>query len=112
MKPTTGMWKLQKLEYHHNDYENWKTFAIRSSQNVCLATVGEVDRYCESENEANAELIVTAVNQCKAINAEHPECVAKNIEKMWQFIKMIAKTPESMDNYAASALLDRIEGKE
>ena len=42
-------------------YPDWHTYAIRDVKtNVCLASVGNVDRYFEKNNEANARLISQA----------------------------------------------------
>lgn len=59
---TPTPWTLQAVETAHNGYSDWPTFAIRSPANVCLAIVGEVDRYQSERINANARLIVTAVN--------------------------------------------------
>lgn len=59
MKRTLGPWTLQTLETNHNGYE-WKTFAVRSKANHCLATIGDVDRATAEQNEGNAFLIAAA----------------------------------------------------
>src|SRR3990167_4209826 len=41
---TPGKWTVQPIEIARHGYD-WRTFAIRSPANVCLAVVGEVDRY-------------------------------------------------------------------
>ena len=62
------MWKVQKLETHHNDYEDWATFCIRSTpQNYCLAIVGQVDRATAPFNEANAQLMAAAPDLLAAL---------------------------------------------
>jgi hypothetical protein len=69
MKHTPGPWKVELLENHHNDYENWKTFTVRSTANVCLAVVGDVDRYHEEDHEGNAQLIAAAPTMETAIRS-------------------------------------------
>lgn len=60
MSHTRGPWAVQELDKGHNGYPGWNTFAIRSPQNVCLAVVGDVDRYHEGDHAANANLIALA----------------------------------------------------
>jgi hypothetical protein len=85
--PAPGPWAVQELETSHHGYAGWHTYAVRSSQNVCLAVVGEVDRFEEERIEANANEIadyldITAdssldrnydgvLDSCQC--AEHPE---------------------------------------
>ncbi len=60
MKHTKGPWITEKIEGHYRGYANWETFDIRSTANVCLAVVGEVDRYHEEDHEGNARLMAAA----------------------------------------------------
>lgn len=57
--PSPGPWKIQSLGSRPG-YPNWYAFAIRSKENVHIATVGNVDRYFEGREIANAELMVKA----------------------------------------------------
>lgn len=67
VKHTKGPWELQTLDTAHNGYPGWKTFAIRSPQNVCLAVVGDVDHYHEPDHEANARLMQAAPDLLEAL---------------------------------------------
>ncbi len=58
-------WTLQVLESEHNGYKGWKTFAIRAENNVCLAVVGEVDRFYEKEYRSIATLMAAAPDLLK-----------------------------------------------
>lgn len=107
MKHTNGPWQIQKLEENHHGYENWKTFAIRSPQNVCLAVIGDVDRYHEKDHEANAHLIAAAPDMLEALKA---------IDTFFVFFDNIV--PPDMGNGAREALqqaraaIKRAEGRE
>lgn len=57
---SAGPWTLQQLETEHHGYENWPTYAVRSRKNVCLAIVGDVDRYESERIPANARLIAAS----------------------------------------------------
>lgn len=46
-------------------------------------------------NEDDAEFIVSACNQCKEINPEHPELVAQNIKEMYEILKAL----DNFDSY-------------
>jgi hypothetical protein len=62
-----GPWKLQDLGPKPG-YPDWKSYAVRSEMtNVCIATVGYVDRYYEGKEEANAKLICAAPDLLNAL---------------------------------------------
>lgn len=63
-------WNFHNVAKKWHGYENWNTYAVRDSKtNVCIAVVGEVDRYFENENEANARLIAAAPELLEALKA-------------------------------------------
>jgi len=67
MKHTPGPWKIQALGARPG-YPDWKSFCVRSeSTNVHIATVGNVDRYYEGREEANARLIAAAPDLLSAL---------------------------------------------
>lgn len=66
---TPGPWKVQRIETAHHGYAGWQTFAIRGPQNVCLATVGNMDRYESERIPANARLIAAAPEMLKIARA-------------------------------------------
>lgn len=58
---TKGPWKLQHLTDDYHGLEGWSVYAIRSARsNVCLASVGTVDRYQSERIESNARLMTAA----------------------------------------------------
>lgn len=57
---TVGPWTVQQLESEHHGYTGWPVYAIRSKENICLAIVGDVDRYESERIPANARLIAAA----------------------------------------------------
>jgi hypothetical protein len=60
-KHTPGPWVLQHLASNWHGFNGWNTYAVRSSGgNNCLAVIGEVDRFTDEWNEANARLIAAA----------------------------------------------------
>lgn len=69
-KWTPGPWKIQDLG-EKPGYPDWHTYAIRDAKtNVCLAIVGNVDRYFEKTNEINAHLMNASpelADACQAI---------------------------------------------
>ena len=78
MKHTKGKWIIHGLQKGKNGYRDWNTYCVRSGKtNVHIATIGDVDRYYEKQNRANARLIAAApdlLEACKgltkAINKE------------------------------------------
>lgn len=56
---TPAPWAVQELGGHVG-YPNWKDYAVRSNENVHIATVGHIDRFYEHSNEANARLIAAS----------------------------------------------------
>ena len=72
-KHTPGPWTVQTLSESWHDYSDWKTFAVRSPRNVCLAVVGDVDRFESERIPANAQLIsaapdmLAALQECKCV---------------------------------------------
>lgn len=59
-QPSPGPWELQHLETGHHGYADWNTYCVRSSSNMCLAVVGEVDRGTAHHNLKNAMLMTAA----------------------------------------------------
>ena len=60
-KHTPGPWKVQLLSEAHRGYSSWQTYAVRSEPaNVCLAVIGDIDRYESERIPANARLIAAA----------------------------------------------------
>lgn len=85
LKHTPGPWTIQDLG-QQNNYPNWHSFAVRSAQtNVHLATVGNVDRYYEGQEGANAKLIAAAPDLLEACKAALPllEQTAKSYRSEW-----------------------------
>ena len=66
---TPGPWIVQQIAEGWHGYNDWRTFAIRSPQNVCLAVVGEVDRFECERISANAHLMAAAPEMFKALKA-------------------------------------------
>ena len=54
-----------------------------------------IARLTDENQEANAHLIVSTVNACKAINPDHPELVAGQIENAIKALEEIYKHLES-----------------
>ena len=66
-KHTPGPWKVQDIGAKPG-YPDWHEYAIRDARtNVFLAVVGNVDRYFEKNNHANAALIAAAPDLHKAL---------------------------------------------
>lgn len=65
---TPGPWTKQTIETRRHGYD-WETFAVRSPQNVCIASVGDVDRYHAKDNANNASLIAAAPDLLAACEA-------------------------------------------
>lgn len=67
---TPGPWELQLLEKGRKGYEGWNSYCVRDGKtNVHIASVGQVDRYFEKHNEANARLIAAAPELLAALEA-------------------------------------------
>lgn len=55
--------KVENLMYDWHNYEGWNTYTIRDAKtNVCLAVVGEVDRYFQNEYGEIAKRLSTSYN--------------------------------------------------
>lgn len=69
MNHSSGPWKIQDLG-ERTGYPNWHSFAVRTEkENVHLATVGNIDRYFEGKELANAKLMAAAPDLLAACRA-------------------------------------------
>ena len=101
---TPGPWTLQQLETRRGGYE-WETFAVRSPANVCLATVGSVDRYQAERIPANARLIAAAPRMVAALRDALPVLEAD------EYLTMIAGGMEILpEAEEVRAILREIDG--
>jgi len=97
---TPGPWEIQDLGTKPG-YPDWHTFAIRdSTSNVCLAVVGNLDRYFEKNNKDNARLIAAAPELLEAaeLMVKQVDLKKYHVKKDFSFlvahaqlVKMIAK---------------------
>jgi len=78
MKYTKGDWKVVSSEREVASGERLIANCGGYRANGCNTTV---------ENEANADLIATAVNSCIKINPDDPRAVAESIEDMYEALK-------------------------
>lgn len=68
MKPIPAQLKVEELSENWHGYKDWNTFTIRDAKtNVCVAVVGEVDRYFETEYASIARLIAAAPELLEAL---------------------------------------------
>lgn len=66
-KHSLGPWMIQDLG-ERSGYPNWHSFAVRTcKENVHLATVGNVDRYFEGKEKANATLMCASPDMLNAL---------------------------------------------
>lgn len=79
---TKGPWTVQKVETAKHGYTDWDTYAVRSPQNVCVATVGDVDRFESERIPANVRLMAAAPELLAAL--QHLEDAATLIEARWE----------------------------
>jgi len=102
---TPGPWTLQQLETRRKGYD-WATFAVRSPANVCLAIVGEVDRYQSERIPANARLIAKAPQMDRTLTA------APDLPDDWPNEDAVAAFAEAYTAWKkdARAILAEIEG--
>lgn len=92
-KPTLGKWV--QGEFTVQTYgEPIKHIYVSSDSGVhedrTIADIGFWRDYDENEPRANANLIVTAVNQCQKVNPENPQAVADQIEAMYKILKELS----------------------
>ena len=83
---TPGPWTVQTLGEKINGYPDWNSYCIRHlNQNVHIATVGHVDRYYETQNEANARLIAASPDLLDELEtrAGNLETIAAYLQR-WQ----------------------------
>ena len=83
-----GEWKARQ----ESKYESTQEIMCG---NFCIANVwpGTVDRR-EDECIANANIIVTAVNECQRVNPDNPQAVAESINDMYEALKKAQKVIE------------------
>lgn len=55
------MYTVQLLEEQYHGYQDWQTYAVRDSRNVCVCIVGAVDHLTAPDNFATAHLIADAL---------------------------------------------------
>jgi hypothetical protein len=87
----TGKWIMQDADTKHNGYEGWDTYAIRDAKtNVCLALVGEIDRYHAQEYRDIAQAISAVPDMIEALqnlisylesNYDHNEIAMQECDK-------------------------------
>ncbi len=101
-----GGFEVQPLETSRHNCKGWDTFAIRAGNNICLAVVGEVDRYYEEEYGEIAKLFAAAPDLLKALKVfialdgdkegiEHSRCRSVDCDLCKAFIQAkeaVAKT--------------------
>jgi len=75
-KVTERMWEVEKLNDNLYDI-------------VIIETPRKWNFVSEAYSQANANLIVTAVNACKSINPDNPLLVAESIEKAFRFLNKV-----------------------
>jgi hypothetical protein len=103
---TKGPWKAEELDTARNGFKNWKTFTVRSPQNVCLATVGDVDRYHESDHADNSRLIAAApelLEACKWAAQIIGKVVADDMLRDIAMPRFPVATLERLENAIAKA---------
>ena len=60
--------KVEKSQDNYHNYPFWSTYTIRDSKtNVCVAIVGEIDRYFEKEYQSIAQLLASAPQLKRAL---------------------------------------------
>lgn len=66
---TPGPWTIQDLGLSRGEqYPGWHTYCVRAPNYVHLATVGDVDRFYQDSNKANARLIAAAPELLAALH--------------------------------------------
>ena len=61
---------------------------------ACLRYDGEgenIENVLSAETEANAHLIVAAVNACASVNPDNPQAVAESIKDMYEALRTICE---------------------
>lgn len=83
MSFVSGPYVLQQIDTAHHGYEGWETFTIRSSPgNVCLAVVGEVDRFHDSKYCDTARLMAASPDLYAACNAADTAFAVLNVQDL------------------------------
>lgn len=108
-KPTLGKWVAKLTEVTCGERLVANTGGYSSNAEPTRPT-----------NEANAQMIAEAANQCQAVNPEHPELVAGQIKAMYEALKQAiaylemhghSRTGDFAIEVGRKAL-DQAEGKE
>lgn len=82
MKITKGKWKARQTEF--GDYE-----IVSGAVNVACAYLTQIEPGTNGNTEANATLIVSAVNACVKVNPDSPIAVAEGIADLYEACKMV-----------------------
>ena len=80
MNYTKGEWKADKFrQVIRRDYE--------AMEEKVICFVGLRGHIEDDEDEANAHLIVAAVNACQSVNSDNPMAVAMSIKDMYEALR-------------------------
>jgi len=86
---TKGKWEVTDTAFTRYTLYYGKKSGARTfiTDGINLSEVAEVQGDTDTEAEANAKLIVSAVNACIAINPENPQAVADSIGDMYEAVR-------------------------
>jgi len=109
------------MEYTKRGWEvvdRWNIFSGRRLVANCGGYSSNTESVVE-ENEANAHLIVTAVNACIKVNPDNPMAIAESIADMYEALRNLTDFDEhggnGQDHYVlvakAKEALAKAEGK-
>ena len=90
MEYTKGDWKVIFTSEGHGIYSQYEIMGDKHETGT-IAIVYDYNNFLsgEDEGEANADLIVSAVNACISINPDNPQAVAESIKDMYEALTQL-----------------------
>ncbi len=89
MNYTRGKWEAEQQQNISSGKYEW---VIKVKEDDVKSRVIATTPYSQKYNdhEANANLIVTAVNGCASVNPKNPQAVAESIKDMYEALKLFS----------------------
>jgi len=90
------------------------TIMLNGDYRFPLAHVTDPDKpmHTTPTAEANANIIVTAINACQEVNPDNPMAVAESIKDMYEAFRQLKNYPAESVKQIANEILAKVERRE